>query len=387
MRRSPESFKARFAASLHPEIFYAMQVLAGRGVRGLGRWRDRALEAFPRSAWPLDVPASVWPALADIPKTNPTTLLQPIVKGIAATSARELQERLLVGLLHGEDAVRELLDGSGEPAKVIARLPRKKREWLAFIDLYPLEPRSPATRAIQRVVDDPERFREELIATLQGFWDAVFAKTWEKLLPGLEASANAKRCMFDALPFPEFLRHTLLPIEYDPKKRSLRALRGGYELAVAEMVTCTFTPSVFNTQRLWTVELGTNGVAPWIPYFDPDLGAQLALGDSDDSESDTDIALVFRALGDATRFALVSLIGRQPRTSIELARLLSVSKPTISHHIHILRSAGLIREMEFGGSVLLSLRRQQFARLSELALERIFESRDAIDPITTRRNR
>ena len=189
-----------------------------------------------------------------------------------------------------------------------------------------------APRALRQVVEDPERFRGDLIATLQGFW--------EGLLPELQASAEAKSRLFDALPFPALLRHTQLPIEYDPKRRQLRALRGGYELPEAEKATCTFTPSVFNAQRLWTVESGADGKAAWLPDFEPDLGPRFAQGEPDRADSATDIALIFRALGDATRFALVSLVGRQPRTSVELASLLSVSKPTISHHIHILRSAG-----------------------------------------------
>lgn len=382
---NPDRFEAGFAASLHPEIFYALQVLADRRDRGFGLWQKRALAVFPRAMWSLDLPGAVWPALADVPKIVPTRELQPILKSIAGMPAREFQERFLVGLLHVEDAVRELLDG-GDPAAIVARIPRKKREWLAFVDLYPLESHSPTTLAVRRVVDDPERFRDDLIATLEGFWDAVFSATWKDLLPELEASVKAKRRLFDTLSFPEFLRHTLLPIEYDSKKRSLRALRGGYELPVAEMARCTFTPSVFNTQRLWTVESGTEGEAPWLPYFEPDLGPRFAAV-AESAGSEADIALIFRALGDTTRFAMVSLIGRQPHTSVELAKLLSVSRPTISHHIHILRSAGLIREMEFGGSVLLSLRKRQFARLSELALERIFESRDAVEPIKTRRNR
>ena len=77
---------------------------------------------------------------------------------------------------------------------------------------------------------------------------------------------------------------------------------------------------------------------------------------------------VFRALGDTTRYAIASILARAPTTSADLARSLKVSKPTITHHVHALRSAGLIRETPAGGSTKLSLSRDTVAALSEAAV-------------------
>jgi len=377
--------EARFDVSLHPEIFFGLQVLSLPDETPFPAWRERSLAAFPRRDWALDLPSGMWAAVPDILTIGPTRDIDSLVSELSSTPTRMLQERFLGGLLHIDRAVAALLDEGLDAASAMGRVPRAKREWLAYIGLFPIEKTSPATQALTRVVNDPDGFRRDLVATLRGFWEATFSETWTVLLPGLESSVEEKRRLFASCSLPELLRHTLLPVEYDPRKGILRALRGGSALPVAAMGPCTFTPSVFNVQRLWTVQKGPGDVRPWFPYLEPDLFS--AESGHNDADTPPDIALIFRALGDATRFAMVSLIGHKPRTSIELARTLSVSKPTVSHHIHILRSAGLIHEMEHGGSVLLSLKKHRIAGLSELALARIFESNKPVKLARTRRGR
>src|SRR5438093_13757029 len=84
---------------------------------------------------------------------------------------------------------------------------------------------------------------------------------------------------------------------------------------------------------------------------------------------------VFRALGDTTRYAIASILARTPTTSAELARSLNVSKPTITHHVHALRSAGLITETPSRGSTKLSLSRDTVAALSGAAVEQLFSAK------------
>jgi len=96
---------------------------------------------------------------------------------------------------------------------------------------------------------------------------------------------------------------------------------------------------------------------------------------------------VFRALGDTTRYAIASILARTPTTSAELARSLKVSKPTITHHVHALRSAGLITETPSGGSTKLSLSRETVAALSGAAVEQLFASKADLSLGTTRKRR
>jgi DNA-binding transcriptional ArsR family regulator len=359
---------------LHPEIFYALQLLSDGGSRLHPGWKSLARSRFPRGARPLALPAGLWPSIADIPHLEPTGSIEAILAALRAPSARELQERVLLGTFHRESAVRDLLDDGAELTRVVGELPRAKREWLAYIDLFPLDPRSLASRALTLLIRSPELFRARLTETVAGFWDAVFEETWTELLPAHRRSVEEKRRLARSCPLPDFLRHTLLPVEIDPKKRLLRALRGGAETALREIDHWTFTPSAFNDRRHWTIYPAGRRLAPWLPYFEPEIRLGNADAGRELADAAIDVALVLRALGDTTRFALICALGRQPRTSVELASLLSVSRPTISHHIHVLRSAGLIHESSHGGSTLISVRKQTLCRLSDLAVTRIFES-------------
>ena len=59
-------------------------------------------------------------------------------------------------------------------------------------------------------------------------------------------------------------------------------------------------------------------------------------------------------------------------TSVELSRLFKVSKPTISHHVQLLRSANLLREEQAENGVVLSLNRLTLERASSAAAAEMF---------------
>ncbi|MFJ9754477.1 ArsR/SmtB family transcription factor [Streptomyces sp. NPDC101149] len=54
------------------------------------------------------------------------------------------------------------------------------------------------------------------------------------------------------------------------------------------------------------------------------------------------------ALGDPTRRAIVERLGDGPRAVGELADELPVSRPAVSQHLKVLKSAGLVRERAEG---------------------------------------
>lgn len=324
----------------------------------------------------MALPGALWTAVPDALDLDPTTDFLAVIAALEGIPPRRLQERMLTGMLHRASAVTALLDQGLELPEVVSALPRAKRDWLAHVGLYPIKPAVAA--AFDHLVRSPETFRDRLARTVQAFWDAVFADTWADLLPSLEASVAEKERRFDTCTFASFLRHTLLPVELDAKRQVLRALRGGYELPLADIGRCTFTPSAFNDSRFWTTSSGEERSLPWFPYFEPGLRPHADRDEGDLTGPAPDFALICRALGDATRFAMASLIGRQPRSAAELAAALSVSKPTITHHLHILRSAGLLHDTDHGGSTLLSLDKDTFHRLSDLAVHRLLESREPL---------
>ena len=53
-------------------------------------------------------------------------------------------------------------------------------------------------------------------------------------------------------------------------------------------------------------------------------------------------------LGDATRFAIFESLAERPRAVGELAELVPVSRPAVSHHLKVLKAAGLVTEQAEG---------------------------------------
>jgi DNA-binding transcriptional ArsR family regulator len=66
-----------------------------------------------------------------------------------------------------------------------------------------------------------------------------------------------------------------------------------------------------------------------------------------------------RALGDDTRLRILRLLRDQDYYLTEIAERLELSKPTIKHHLALLRAAGLVTVTEEGGLQYYSLRRER----------------------------
>jgi len=58
--------------------------------------------------------------------------------------------------------------------------------------------------------------------------------------------------------------------------------------------------------------------------------------------------VVWDAMGDRTRRAIVECLAERPRAVRELADLLPVSQPAVSQHLKVLKTAGLVTERAAG---------------------------------------
>lgn len=74
----------------------------------------------------------------------------------------------------------------------------------------------------------------------------------------------------------------------------------------------------------------------------------------------------FAALGDPTRRRILKMLRTGSRTAGEIADAFHLTKPTLSHHFRVLRSAGLIRAERRGTSIVYTL---QTNALEDLATE------------------
>ncbi len=77
-------------------------------------------------------------------------------------------------------------------------------------------------------------------------------------------------------------------------------------------------------------------------------------------------ASAFAALGDPTRRMILKMLRAGSKTAGEIADEFHLTKPTLSHHFRVLRSAGLIRAERRGTTIVYTL---QTNILEDLATE------------------
>ena len=84
--------------------------------------------------------------------------------------------------------------------------------------------------------------------------------------------------------------------------------------------------------------------------------ADSSLGSADRLTPPNSTVRLYRALGDESRLRILKLLAERDRYVTEIAHELELSKPTILHHLAVLRSAGLVTITEQGNMTYYSLR-------------------------------
>ena len=87
--------------------------------------------------------------------------------------------------------------------------------------------------------------------------------------------------------------------------------------------------------------------------------ADSALGATDPLAPPPAVVRLHRALGDETRLRILKLLAAKDLYLTEIAQQLELSKPTIKHHLALLRAAGLVTVTEEGAVIYYSLRRDR----------------------------
>lgn len=67
------------------------------------------------------------------------------------------------------------------------------------------------------------------------------------------------------------------------------------------------------------------------------------------------LSLTFKALSDPTRREILRLLQKGDLTAGEIAGHFPISKPSISHHLNMLKQAGLVLDIRQGQSIVYSL--------------------------------
>ncbi len=65
--------------------------------------------------------------------------------------------------------------------------------------------------------------------------------------------------------------------------------------------------------------------------------------------------ILFKALNDTTRREILELLKKSDLTAGEIANQFKISKPSISHHLDLLKQAGLVHSVKEGQFIYYSL--------------------------------
>ncbi|MEE0966468.1 MAG: autorepressor SdpR family transcription factor [Bacilli bacterium] len=86
---------------------------------------------------------------------------------------------------------------------------------------------------------------------------------------------------------------------------------------------------------------------------------------------------VFKALSDGTRRKILELLKEESMTAGEIADAFQITKPSISHHLTILKSCGLVIDERKGQNIIYSLNMTVFQEVMSWFLD--FYNRGAKD--------
>lgn len=186
--------------------------------------------------------------------------------------------------------------------------------------------------------DDPAVALKRLADFLDSYWRLVFEAEWRRTLPLLDAEIQRRREASAAATLGE----GILTLGDGTIVAGSDCLDLSRPLARGERIT--LAPSAF----LWPhvcVEPGPAWPAT-IFYPLPELRT------AGSEEENATLLATLRAIGDPTRLAILRLVIDRPRSTQELAKLLSMSESAVSQHLRQLRSAGVVTTRRDGHYVL-----------------------------------
>ena len=369
-RRTKAASLILFSITPRFEVFYGLQAIAGDTRPELESWKRESTRSFPRNlkaALKRLAPSPLlWPLLADALRDAPPMVqFGGMLDELRVMGLTAFQTAVLGGVFKRRESVDGLLSGAVSLDGAIAAESGSQKPLLTLLGLVPFRRSSPSARAFGRIVSEPEEYRSELVNALESFWNSSFAKTWDAMRPRMLDAGDRLEEILSNSSLDEFARVTQLPIRIESD--SVASARGSIRIPLNLVDGIHVIPSAFNTGRFWAAYTNSSErTRVFVPLLDASLRPA--------GDEKPDPAAAFKALGDTTRYAIASMIARAPMTSVDLARTFAVSKPTISHHVQLLRAARLLEETSTENGVLLSLDRAALERVSSDAATEMFSA-------------
>jgi len=376
------------------DLFYSLRAL-DEGSEIFDDWRKRTEQALPRDfssiARRVAPRPMMWPLLADCLRETPSVAtFDELIETIRSLDDKDFQLAVLSGVFRNPTLVDDLVSARRTLRETVEIDAKTNIALLRILGLHPFRSTSAVAEAFTRIISNPAEYRSDLGSAIEMFWESTFGETWNALEAPMHRLTSAMQESLSGRSLPVFAKETKLPVAFDNRTRAVTTMKGAHIFSYGEIKEIHLMPSAFNDARLWgAYKDRSGGMRLYFPVFDSGLlrrpssrSVKLAAADK---LSSIDPALVFRALGDTTRYAMACILAKSPRTSIELAKDFGVSKATISHHVSMLRSAGLLHETPTDKGIALTLDRRALEDLSSKSARAMFSS--ANTPVVRRSRR
>jgi DNA-binding transcriptional ArsR family regulator len=211
-----------------------------------------------------------------------------------------------------------------------------------------------AERLAGLILDDPVEALERLVALLERYWLAVRGRVGA---PRGRPRAGGRReqAAIETEGALSFLAcHNALRREGDT---IVRRSPHEHTVEITPERRLMLTPSAY----VWP-HVRVNCDAPWpLVVIYP---AGFVTREAARRAAPPELLSLLRAAGDDSRLRILKLVAERPRTTEELAPLVSLSEPALSRHLRILGEAGLVSARRDGYYVLYRLEGAALARLS-----------------------
>jgi DNA-binding transcriptional ArsR family regulator len=189
--------------------------------------------------------------------------------------------------------------------------------------------------SVARLLDDPTAEIRALRRVLRA-WAERFATIEDRVAAMEQRDVDGRRADLERLAIPELVERVTGGVRWIPD---------------AGMRRLYLSPSYFTRPYNYVF-----GGRDWHMFAYP--LADSALGADADAVPAASVRL-FRALGDESRLRILRLLASGDLYLTEIAGRMGLSKPTVSHHLALLRAAGLVTITEAGSLTYYSLRRDR----------------------------
>jgi len=291
-----------------------------------------------RGAWTAGMRARLAPDARDVLEKSQVLIHMPVHWINTLPEPNNVETALWsLGQIPPEKRLETLTISLCEPSKEIAALLRnvakngtwKKKDVELLRDYYRREygehKRPPSDEKLAQALDvwaQAEEFGEHYLAALKNYQEVFFAEEEKRIEPALKEALSRAQALAKKLPLADLLEELSQGVRIDEP------------LPAKELV---FAPSYWITPLMMLVP-----VTPQRQIFL--FGARPAEASLIPGETVPDtLVRALKALCDPTRLKILHYLAEESLAPTELARRLRLRTPTVMHHLHALRLAGLVQ--------------------------------------------